>query len=231
MDETQQGRPGSFTFRTIRGEAAGLDLIGFEPEPGPARMEKTLRTFLNTLNVIHQQEIDVAALGDAHPAVTRSRRTAALPTANRTTFSTSTLSLTGLIAFLEERSNILADLRSSIAHLFVDEYQDVDDRQERLIWLLSDGGRAPRVTVVGDDDQALYGFRGARVENMLGFEDRYPDVTIKRFERKLSALPTPSCRSQMKPFAPFRGVSRRNRSLENPTDVAGSGKEWRIAAT
>ena len=60
--------------------------------------------------------------------------------------------------------------------MFVDEYQDVDDRQESLIRLLTNNGRGPQLTVVGDDDQALYGFRGARVENILKFENHYPDV-------------------------------------------------------
>ena len=178
MDETQQAALVASHFVRFEGSGGiGLDRLRTKTRSGT--YGETLRTFLNTLNVIHQQEIDVTALGDdiLRDAVETYRSIAHGEPNYFLDFNTI---VDKLIAFLEERSDILADLRSSIAHLFVDEYQDVDDRQERLIWLLSNGGRAPRVTVVGDDDQALYGFRGARVENMLGFKNRYPDVTIER---------------------------------------------------
>ena len=81
-----------------------------------------------------------------------------------------------LIKFLQDYPDKLARIRKELTHVFVDEYQDVDGRQECLIRLLTNNGLGPHLTVVGDDDQALYGFRGAKVENILSFEDRYPDV-------------------------------------------------------
>lgn len=56
--------------------------------------------------------------------------------------------------------------------VFVDEYQDTDPAQERLLQLLAGGGRD--LTVVGDPDQAIYGFRGADVAGLLRFPDRFP---------------------------------------------------------
>ncbi len=58
-----------------------------------------------------------------------------------------------------------------IRHLLVDEYQDTNPVQERLIQLLRRG--CETLTVVGDDDQSIYGWRGADVSNILGFRDRY----------------------------------------------------------
>lgn len=62
-----------------------------------------------------------------------------------------------------------------IQHLLVDEYQDVSGSQEELIATIHDLGA--NVFVVGDDDQSIYGFRGAHVSNILNFSGRYPNVS------------------------------------------------------
>lgn len=68
-----------------------------------------------------------------------------------------------------EVNNALADAK----HLMVDEYQDVNISQERLIAGLY--RRMESLFVVGDDDQAIYGWRGADVRNIVEFEQRYPN--------------------------------------------------------
>ncbi len=60
-------------------------------------------------------------------------------------------------------------------YLIVDEYQDVNPLQEGLIMLLHRFGA--QVCVVGDDDQTIYQWNGSEIGNILGFRDRYPDVT------------------------------------------------------
>ena len=62
-----------------------------------------------------------------------------------------------------------------IKHVIVDEYQDVNPIQEALVWLLSDLGA--ELTVVGDDDQTIYQWRGSAARNILTFAERYPRVT------------------------------------------------------
>ena len=62
-------------------------------------------------------------------------------------------------------------VRARYAAVFVDEYQDTDPSQERLLQLLAAGGRD--LVVVGDPDQSIYGFRGADVRNILDFRDRF----------------------------------------------------------
>ena len=65
-----------------------------------------------------------------------------------------------------------------IRHLLVDEYQDTSSIQERVLLRLAEANRNP--CVVGDDDQAIYRFRGASVRNLLEFPERFPDTTMRR---------------------------------------------------
>ncbi len=66
-----------------------------------------------------------------------------------------------------------ARIRAPLRHLVVDEYQDVNPAQERLVSLLASDGAS--LCVVGDDDQAIYQWRGADVANIVGFGRRRPE--------------------------------------------------------
>jgi Superfamily I DNA and RNA helicases len=74
-------------------------------------------------------------------------------------------------------------------YILVDEFQDTNRAQAELVAALADGHR--NVTVVGDDDQAIYAFRGAAVDNILAFEDRYlgaRTVVLRRNYRSLAPI-------------------------------------------
>lgn len=72
--------------------------------------------------------------------------------------------------------------QSRSKHLLVDEFQDTNRLQLDLVTLLANGA-PPDVCVVGDDDQSIYGWRGAEISNILEFEKHFPHPTIVRLER------------------------------------------------
>jgi DNA helicase-2/ATP-dependent DNA helicase PcrA len=76
---------------------------------------------------------------------------------------------------LENESSIKKRIQNQFKFFTVDEYQDVNPIQEKLIQLLS--GKK-NVCVVGDDDQSIYQWRGADVSNIITFQKRYPNITI-----------------------------------------------------
>ncbi len=71
------------------------------------------------------------------------------------------------------RPNILSLYRKKFKYILVDEFQDTNYAQYQLVKLLA--GQEGNLTVVGDDDQAIYKFRGASVSNILKFKEDYPD--------------------------------------------------------
>jgi DNA helicase-2/ATP-dependent DNA helicase PcrA len=78
----------------------------------------------------------------------------------------------GALALLRRRPALLASLRARYRHLLVDEFQDTNHAQLELLGLLAGGG-FPNITVVGDDDQAIYRWRGAAAANLLAFRQLY----------------------------------------------------------
>ena len=84
-------------------------------------------------------------------------------------------------SILEEAVDVLTNddgvrerLAERVKYVIVDEYQDVNPVQEAIVWSLHELGA--RICVVGDDDQTIYQWRGSDVENILTFDERYPDV-------------------------------------------------------
>lgn len=75
---------------------------------------------------------------------------------------------------LEHYPEALDTWQEKCQYILCDEYQDVNDKQEYLLGLLS--GKYQNLTVVGDDDQCIYGWRGSKVEYMVGFDKTYPNV-------------------------------------------------------
>ena len=76
------------------------------------------------------------------------------------------------LRLLRERPHVRRELAERYRYVLVDEFQDTNHVQFELVKLL--GGRRRNLTVVGDDDQSIYRFRGAKVENLLGFLDAFP---------------------------------------------------------
>jgi DNA helicase-2/ATP-dependent DNA helicase PcrA len=83
-----------------------------------------------------------------------------------------------VIKAFEENKNLLANYQEKFQYILVDEYQDTSGTQNRLVELLISYWDKPNVFVVGDDDQSIYRFQGANVENMLTFADSYKDALL-----------------------------------------------------
>ena len=85
------------------------------------------------------------------------------------------------VLLLEREPEIAARYQRKFRYVCIDEYQDTNYAQFRFSELLSAGAR--NIMVVGDDDQSIYRFRGATVENILDFDKTYPDATVVKLEQ------------------------------------------------
>jgi DNA helicase-2/ATP-dependent DNA helicase PcrA len=92
------------------------------------------------------------------------------------------------VVLLESFPDVLAHYQQRFAHVLVDEYQDTNAAQNRLVTLIGSGRR--NVTVVGDGDQSIYRFRGADVSNILAFERVFPDATVVALEQNYRSTQT-----------------------------------------
>ena len=82
---------------------------------------------------------------------------------------------------LDEDEALAREISQRYAYIMVDEYQDTNDLQYKLLKKLC--LTHENIAVVGDDDQSIYGWRGAKIENILNFKDRFKDVKVIRLEQ------------------------------------------------
>jgi DNA helicase-2/ATP-dependent DNA helicase PcrA len=85
------------------------------------------------------------------------------------------------VRLLQQEEKVLAQLQERFQHVLVDEYQDTNHAQYVLVKLLA--GAQRNLAVVGDDDQSIYGWRGADLKNILDFERDYPECKVVRLEQ------------------------------------------------
>ena len=85
------------------------------------------------------------------------------------------------VTLLQQEPEVLAYYQDKFRYVLVDEYQDTNHLQYLLTSLLA-GGRK-NLCVVGDDDQSIYRFRGANIENILNFEKQYKNARVIRLEQ------------------------------------------------
>lgn len=101
-----------------------------------------------------------------------------LKTANALDFDDLLLKTLELLA---DHPPVLESYRDRFHYVMVDEYQDTNYAQYMLVKLLTDKSR--NLCVVGDDDQSIYGWRGADIRNILDFEKDYPDAKVIKLEQ------------------------------------------------
>ncbi len=72
----------------------------------------------------------------------------------------------------------IVDVSKKYTHFLVDEYQDTSELQNKIVFELVDNNELNNLFVVGDDDQIIYGFQGARLDNLEKFLQKYPDTKV-----------------------------------------------------
>ncbi|ADE40564.1 ATP-dependent helicase [Candidatus Puniceispirillum marinum] len=85
-----------------------------------------------------------------------------------------------MLTIFQHHPDVLADYHGRITHIMVDEYQDTNVAQ--YLWLRLLTGQRNNLCCVGDDDQSIYGWRGAEVGNILRFESDFPGAKTVRLE-------------------------------------------------
>ncbi len=115
----------------------------------------------------------------------RARYEAALKACNAVDFD-DLLLLT--LRLFESHPDVLEQCRARYRYVMVDEYQDTNAVQLRLLLALT--GQHRNLCVVGDDDQSVYGWRGAEIANLLELETHFPDVRIIKLEQNYRSTNT-----------------------------------------
>ena len=90
------------------------------------------------------------------------------------------------VQLLEQHDDIREYYQRKFRYVLIDEYQDTNYLQYRLASLLA--GRSNNICVVGDDDQSIYKFRGATIENILNFENQYAGTKTIRLEQNYRSM-------------------------------------------
>ena len=85
------------------------------------------------------------------------------------------------VKLFEQQPDVLAYYQGMFHHILIDEYQDTNHAQYRLVRLLT--AQRKNLCVVGDDDQSIYRFRGADISNILNFEKDYPAAKVIKLEQ------------------------------------------------
>ncbi|HSN69418.1 MAG TPA: UvrD-helicase domain-containing protein, partial [Thermoanaerobaculia bacterium] len=86
-----------------------------------------------------------------------------------------------LVRLIDEHADVREELHARFRHILIDEYQDTNHAQYALIKRIA--GPDSNLVAVGDEDQSIYGFRGADIENILNFERDFPGARIIKLEQ------------------------------------------------
>lgn len=126
--------------------------------------------------------------------------------------------LTNWKRMLEEKPEIAATYQDQFEHILVDEYQDTNRLQAEIVDLLA--AKRRNLMVVGDDAQAIFGWRGANFENIYLFPERYPDAQTFRLETNYRSTPeilmlaNASVANNRRQFAKNLAAVRRSREFQ-----------------
>jgi DNA helicase-2/ATP-dependent DNA helicase PcrA len=151
-------------------ESNRLKLKQFDPN---GKLFRGVAAFQRSVDVVENELIDVLTLPLDNFRTALVRYYEMLDSYSFMSFGTQIVRAVEALQDASVHAKVTSDLR----HLIVDEYQDVNPAQERLIELLAKPTGHADLVVVGDDDQAVYQWRGSNVGNIVTFARRYDGVT------------------------------------------------------
>ena len=161
-------------------EANFLKLKELHPD---GKLFAAVKSFSQAVDVIENELLDA---GDM-PEPLKSKLLEYYATLDRYRMMTFGMQIARAVRSLEENKAVRDQLHAGLKHLIVDEYQDINPAQQRLIELMT--GPNTQLCVVGDDDQAIYQWRGSTVESIVNFTKRYPTAKTFRLETNRRSLP------------------------------------------
>jgi DNA helicase-2/ATP-dependent DNA helicase PcrA len=146
------------------------------------KLFEAIDLFNRSVQVLENELLDPAAMPEPFKSVLESY----LASLDKYRLLTFGQQIVRTVAALDDPS-VATEIHKSLKHLIVDEYQDVNPAQEELIRRLVAGGA--HLTVVGDDDQAIYQWRGSTVRNIIAFTERYSQVQTFMLDVNRRSLP------------------------------------------
>lgn len=168
---------------------SGLTTIAIKHGPGRGqtlRRYRDTRHFAQALDILREEDLISPPPRDLEVALRSYREL--LEDYRYLDFSEIMLSaVEALEGISPDAEPLRTHLRENVRYVVVDEYQDVNPIQERLITALSTLGA--RISVVGDDDQTIYQWRGSDVRQILTFGARYPDVETVTLDENFRSTP------------------------------------------
>lgn len=120
------------------------------------------------------------------------------------------------VLLLRDNAAVLDAYRKRFDYLLIDEYQDTNETQMHLVKFLAGGHK--RLFAVGDDDQSIYGWRGAQIENILQFETHFPGAATFKLEQNYRSTTT------ILDFANSAICSNTNRAAKQLWSDGGQGE-------
>jgi DNA helicase II / ATP-dependent DNA helicase PcrA len=196
-------------------EAKSLEVRQLDPA-GRDRLFASIAAFLASVAVVENELLNPVTLPDPFGTVLRSY----YDRLDRYRLLTYGQQVVRAVCELE-RSELAAEVHATLRHLIVDEYQDVNPAQERLIRLLV--GSDTELCVVGDDHQAIYQWRGSDVSNIVRFTERYSGVTTFEITTNRRSRPAIIDAANRLSATILGGIDKTMLSARPPASAGGPG--------
>ena len=156
----------------LRGLEDWLVSIKMRKPYGTTKQSWIINTFIRSVDIVREEMLNSEDVSDSEAFINSCHLYDEKLHERRFLDFSSMMAL--VVGFLEKDKNILSRVQNRFTYITVDEYQDVNLIQEKLVKLMM--GEKNNICVVGDDDQSVYQWRGSTVDNIINFKKRYPKV-------------------------------------------------------